>query len=440
MHRILLTSVSLVALGGALTMASTDALAQAAPATPAPAEQSGQTAPAAPASFWDTYKISGYLDAGITFNPANPSDGLNFGQLYTDRANTPLLNQLSAIATRPTDPKATGFDYGFTFQPMYGTDARFTHYFNQFDRVINSRYQFDIVEGDLLFHVPTTDGGTDIKVGEYPTPIGYEVINPTGNPLYSHSYIYNFGIPIKHAGVLTTTHVNPLLDVYLSFDFGNLATPIVSMGDNNEALAFLGGFGFNLLDGNLTIVALTHDGPENACRFFAANDIGGGCNSVFRYFNDIVTTYKVNDTLTLTNELNYVKDDIVQPGVFDHPDAYGVAQYATYTLNDLLTLQGRAEIWRDNQGFFAAAFPANFDFTNAARGLPNTSITVAHATYYEATFGVNIKPPLPDNLSHFNGTLIRPELRFDHAADAHPFDDGTKSNQVTIAADLLIPF
>jgi len=79
MHRIFTTAVSLAALGGALATASTDAFAQQAPA-----------APAAPASWWDTFKLSGYLDGGITVNPDSPSNGINFGHLYTDRANTPL--------------------------------------------------------------------------------------------------------------------------------------------------------------------------------------------------------------------------------------------------------------------------------------------------------------------------------------------------------------
>ena len=93
-------------------------------------------APAPPPSWWDTFKWSGYIDGGITGNPDDPSNGINFGHLYTDRANLPLLNQASVIVTRALDPKATGPDFGFTFQGMYGTDARYTHFYNEFDRSI----------------------------------------------------------------------------------------------------------------------------------------------------------------------------------------------------------------------------------------------------------------------------------------------------------------
>ena len=49
----------------------------------------------------DTLKLSGHIEAGITGNGDGPKNGLNFGHLFTDRANTPLLNQLMLTAERP---------------------------------------------------------------------------------------------------------------------------------------------------------------------------------------------------------------------------------------------------------------------------------------------------------------------------------------------------
>jgi hypothetical protein len=431
MQRTFKNAIALAGVGCALVTAAPQAFAQAA----APA------APAAPAKWTDTLKISGYIEGGITGNTDDPANGINFGHLYTDRANMPVLNQAALMVGRPLDPKATGYDFGFNLWGMYGTDARFTHFFNEFDRSINSRYQFDIVEAKVLVHVPLlTEGGTDVQAGQYVTPIGYEVINPTGNPLYSHSYIYNFSIPIKHTGAFATTHVSPLLDIYYGFDWGNLAQPFGTKGDNNKAMAGLGGIGLNLLDGNLTVLALTHIGPENPDSTFFTTTVAPGAgdiNGTYRYFNDIVVTLKVNEALTLTSEFNYVTDDLVSAN-FNHPSAYGFAQYASYVLNDVLTLQGRAEIWRDDQGFYAAAFPGNFDFTNAGRGLPNGSFNAGKSTYEEITLGVNFKPaglPKP-----FDTLLIRPEIRYDHSDKAKPFNTLTSDHQVTIATDLILSF
>src|SRR5262249_29952679 len=48
--------------------------------------------PPPPPDWWSTVTATGLIDAGVTFNPQLPPDGLNFGQLYTDKANSPLLN------------------------------------------------------------------------------------------------------------------------------------------------------------------------------------------------------------------------------------------------------------------------------------------------------------------------------------------------------------
>src|SRR5579872_6044618 len=177
--------------------------------------QTTDQAPAAPAAWADTLTFSGQIEAGITFNPDSPSDHRNFGHLYTDHSNRPVLNQLLLTAQRPLDPKATDWDFGFKAQIMYGSDARFTHFLGELDRTINDTNQIDVVEANVMVHVPgIAEGGTDLKIGQYPTPIGYEVIDASGNPLYSHSYIFNFGVPSKHTGAYATAHVTSVLDLW----------------------------------------------------------------------------------------------------------------------------------------------------------------------------------------------------------------------------------
>jgi len=78
----------------------------------------------------DTLTVDGFLEGGIAVNPSQPFNGLNWGHLYTDRANTPLFNSAVLTVQRPLDPKAEGFDYGFkvsghgrrrhALQPLYG--------------------------------------------------------------------------------------------------------------------------------------------------------------------------------------------------------------------------------------------------------------------------------------------------------------------------------
>ena len=236
-----------------------------------------------PANWWDTLTVSGSVDAGITFNPDSPGDGLNFGHLFTDKANQPLLNQMLLTVQRPLDPKATDYDFGFKVQAMYGTDARYIHYLGELDYIINDWSQITPVEAWGIVHLPWLfAGGIDVKAGQYVTLEGAETIDPTTNYLYSHSYIFNFGIPLVHTGIMTISHVDPMVDIYAGVDTGVNTTFGNHQGDNNGAAAFHGGIGLNLLDGNLTILATTHIGPEipdtNGFNNTVDNITSCGCN------------------------------------------------------------------------------------------------------------------------------------------------------------------
>jgi hypothetical protein len=388
------------------------------------AASGAQADEAAPASWADTITFSGYIDAGVTANPQNPANDINFGHLYTDRTNTPVLNQFALTATRPLDPKATGYDFGFTFTGMVGTDARYTHFDGELDRTLNGTYQMTILEADALFHLPwLTDGGIDAKLGQWPSPMSAESVTPASNPFYSHSYIYNFGVTVSHTGFWTTTHVDPMLDIYLGIDTGNQTT--LGSGNNNNV-----GVGLNLLGGNLTVVGLSHFGPENP------NGAGEpfSVNGAYRWYNDITTTWKASDTLTLTTDLNYVHDDGF------NTSGYGIAQYVSYQIDDQFTLQGRGEVFWDPEGFYVAAFPNPLDAVNALEGKPNTSFSGGHTTYGELTFGVNYKPPVS---APFTGLVIRPEIRYDASLNGtHPFGTatGTSGHQFTLGTDIIIPF
>jgi hypothetical protein len=203
-------------------------------------------------------------------------------------------------------------------------------------------------------------------------------------------------------------------------------------GDNNRAAAFHGGFGLNLLDGKLTVSATTHIGPENP-NVTPVILAGVDPNTALRYLNDVTVIWKPTDALTLTTDMNYIRDDGF------NATGYGVAQYATYAINDWLKITGRAEVWRDNNGFFVASFPGNLDFVGIEHGNPLAVAIGGGATTYGAlTVGLAIKPPVPKQLE---GLIIRPEIRYDTSLNnTTPFGGGTKGSQWTFASDLIIPF
>jgi len=400
------------------------------PATPAAVEADKPWAPPADFSEWRSgIKLSAQLDAGIVINPQAPRNSTNFGQLFTDKANRPILNSLLLTAERAIDPKATDYDFGFKLQGLYGSDARIVHSLGLFDHAIHDRNQIDVLEANVTAHTPWLfSGGIDFKAGIYPTPLGFEVIDPKANPFYSHSYIFNYGLPFKHFGILSTSHVTDVVDIYFGIDSGTNTT-IGRGGDNNNRPAGIAGIGLNLLGGNLTILALTHIGPEDSL-----NNAPSFANSAERYFNDIVLTYKYTDALSFTTELNYVKEEGFRA------EGYGAAQYASYNISDTVTLNGRAEVWRDNTNFFVNNPVGSLDYVLSQRGKPsNFYVSQRPTTYSEFTVGATWKPTgLPEQISTF---MVRPELRYDRAlAGGSPFDDQRNRGSVTLAADVVIGF
>jgi hypothetical protein len=432
------------------TTAAPAAPAAAAPGTPA-AAPAAEAAAAPPSGLViDGIKLSAQIDAGFSLNPARPTgnalypaDGLNFGQLFTDHANQAQLNQILLTAQKALDPKDPGYQWGFKVQGMYGSDARYTQFLGELNNVVpNDRYQFDIVEADVQAHLPwLTAGGIDLKAGQYPTPLGYETIDPSTNPFYSHSYIFQFGLPFKHTGALATTHVNDVLDVYSGIDTGTNTT-WGPLGDNNGAIGGIGGINLTLLGGNLTALALTHFGPEDATRLLSPQ--GVNANGQWRYYNDIVVTWKATDKWTLVTELNWVRDGYGQVG--KTVNGYGAAEYASYALTDTVALNGRAEVWRDDNNFFVAAFPGNTSYVKAQQGFPvfvvpaqaPNGTAFGNTTYGALTFGVTWKPALPAPVS---ALAIRPELRWDHALTGNdPFNGQRDNNAFTLACDAVLGF
>ncbi len=406
-----------------------------------------------PPSWWDTFSVSGAIDAGLTVNPSYPANGLNFGVLYTDKANSLLLNQVAWLVQRPIDPTSKDYDFGFKIQGFYGSDARYTHFLGESEYWINSRYQVDIVEEAWAqVHLPWLfAGGIDVKGGQFISLQGVEYIDPTQNLLYSHSYIYNFGIAGKLTGIAAVAHVIPEVDIYAGFNTGNFTT-IGWPGDNNGGVGFEGGIGLNLLGGNLTVLATTNIGPQNP-----ATPVGiaacGGCapSSTLRFINDLAVTWKATDKLTFIGEGNLIHDDAAG-GL----DGYGFAGYAAYAINDWLKIIGRGEVWRDNNNFYVSSLgaPGNFNFANSLHGfLFNGGFPVAGAfapaptTYLELTAGLNITaPPIPNFLNlptpaWIKGVVVRPEIRWDTTLNGTtPFNVGTRSTQLTFGGDILVKF
>jgi hypothetical protein len=371
-----------------------------------------------------SFSLTGWIETGFTGNFASPNDRQNFGRLLDDRSNELLLNQFVVTAERMLDPKMSDhFDWGFKFQALYGSDARYLKSTGLLDLTTDALVQPDIPEVWLLAHVPIaeTAGGLDLKLGKYQTCIGAEMSDPRLNPFYSHSYIFNFGAPFNVFGALATLHARPWLDIYAALTRG----VNVTFDDPNNSVAFYGGFGGSFNDGRFSYMATTHIGPEDP------ND-----NHDYRYLSAITLTWKVTDKLKSITDLNYIYEGSVSA------TGYGAAQYFTYAINDWLTAGIRGEVWRDKDGFFVAQFASNNDFIHFELGddtaFDPRTVGGGRTTYGALTVGLNFTPPMPKPLT---GLMIRPEIRYDRSLNGtHPFNDSSDVDMVTAGVDVILSF
>jgi hypothetical protein len=417
-------------------------LAQAedtAPEEPAAEEESGLT-------LGNGINVSGWFQQGITFNSAGPDDRQNFGRLFDDRDDGYRFNQFVLTLERPLEPEPGCFGFGWKAQFMYGSDARFIHYLGILDKATNDTVQPDLVELFGNFHLPIlTPGGLDLKVGHFVTLQGAETIDPNTNPLYSHTYMFNFGIPFKHTGVLGTLHLNDNLDLMAGLTTG------INTGwvDNNDSLAFHGGMTMKLCDEKIVIAPSIHVGPETDSNFYTNGAVDKGDGPVqritvddgdLRTIVDIVTTMQLSENLKSITDLNYGHEegDLGLDG--QDPEWYGIAQYLIFTCNEKTDFVARWETWRDDDGFAAAQFAENDDFMDLQRGIltniDQRTVGGGDTTYHALTLGVNYKPC--ENIK------IRPEIRWDWAnvgeSGVRPFNDSQDDDMFTVGCDVIYTF
>ncbi len=350
-------------------------------------------------------KVSSFIEGSYTYNLDNPAGKVNAGRVFDFEHDAPRMNQLELMIQKPVDvaaaAKAGKFDWGFGVDMMYGADGRLIHAngLSGYNHVTHPINQFDLTQAYVEFALPWM-GGWDVKAGKFVTLMGYETINPTSNPFYSHSYSFGFGIPFTQTGVLVGKTIGDNLSVTAGITRGwDQATK-----DNNGTIDGTGQVKWTI-NPDTALVVNFNVGPE---MFHNNHD--------YRYvINPILSWGTPNNA---KNPWMFALD-----GLFaweEHANIstgktarwYDVTGYIGYKINDMITVNGRAEWFRDEGG--------------SRLGL-DTSV-------YEFTVGATIKP-MPND-KWLGNLSIRPEFRYD-LSNKDGFDGGTKKHQETLALDAI---
>jgi hypothetical protein len=345
----------------------------------------------------------GFIESGLMGRLTGGQDQLP-GRLFDARRPDELrLNQLRLTVDRPYDA-TKDFDLGGRVDLLFGGDAKLTHAAGLLDKTGEGN-------GDAWLDIPQAyaqawfktgaDSGLEVLFGKFVTTHGIEVIDATGNALYSHSYLFDFAIPFTHTGVKANYVFNPQASAYFAVVEGWDV-----FQDNNHDVSYMAGGALSSKEQigghartQYSVNVIT--GPEQA------HNVSNNRTVV-----DNTLTYWWTDKLSESVNADYGTEENV-PGV-GRAQWYGAAHYLTYAVNEYVAPTWRFEGFRDQGG----------------------SRTGVDTAWYESTWGVAVTPwpkdPVLKNLS------FRPELRWDFAGQ--PAFGGGRRDQLTLGFDLVFKF
>ncbi len=366
----------------------------------------------------------------FVWNTTNPANRFNGPVTWTDRSNTPMMNQLYFFAEKATDTGGYGWDFGGRVDLMYGSDARFTTASG-----LETRSQFSSPKwstqrfyGPALpqFYVEAAYNDLKVKVGHYYAPVGYEVVPTTGNFFPSLPYTFQYGEPFTFTGVQATWQVSENVAI------GGGAMQGWDNFDNSTPNT-----GYNV-----TYVENFSDGASLAITCVASNEPVASGAFRNRYLQTNVYSRPLS---RVSDRLNYVAQSdfgYQNDALANGHDAYwyGLNQYLFYKVSDCMTYGIRAEWFRDQNGYRVGGFLGNTTTQPGApsRGLPST-FSGYQGNFFEVTMGANWR--------YSANTTIRPYVRFDWfsgnatgGAGTLPFDSGNGNSQTLIGGDIVTIF
>jgi hypothetical protein len=241
--------------------------------------------------------------------------------------------------------------------------------------------------------------GLLVRVGKFVTLLNQEVIDPEGNSLYSHSYLFAFSAPFTQTGILASYNLTDQWSIMGGITRGWDQ----AFEDNNSAIDFLGQVKW-AMDKDTTLLLNVSIGPQRTNN-----------NSDYRYVLDFVGSHTMSDQLAVAVNADFGWEDGASASG-DTAYWWGIAGYAGYKLTDEFALNGRVEWFHDDDG--------------ARTGVNGINL-------YEFTIGLGIKPFAKDRFGQY--LQIRPEFRWD-LSQKDVFNDFQDDNQLTFGVDVLYAF
>lgn len=383
--------------------------------------------------YWSDIVGHASIEAGIAGNPWTRS-GRNFGQFYSDRANTLTINQIVLSLSHPISGIGSGYGFGFTFEAMYGSDSRFDVTIGLGDRALNGLYQWVPLQAHINLHTPwVLKRGMDFEIGHSYGLMGSEGTTALSRPLYTFNYTSDYIVPFQTIGAIATLHLSSRWDGIIGVDAGN-STSFGRSANNSRPKGYIGMTANRLFDGRLDLHVIGRLGPQGyAGPSVMSPDglmsigIGSQANHLMQYSVDFLTNYRISDHLTASFASTWMYDYVL-PGA-----AYGATGYLAWSLTPALGIGLRGEIFRDDTGSVVLAYPGTTAFKRQLRNAPYAFYAAPPTTYGDLTLGLVYEPFAGNKRSLVGKITFRPEIRIDHSLNGtRPFNRAPGSNNTII--------
>ena len=358
-------------------------------------------------------KIYGWIEPSVN---GSTSSHTNAPAGYDVYANRLELSQAVLFLERlPDTVQTTHIDWGYHLTALYGTDYRFTTakgYFSS--QLLNHHHQygFDPLLEYLDLYLPHVGHSMNIRVGRFTSIPGIESPLAPGNYAFTHSLVYAVS-PDTDTGILATLKLTDQWLLQLGLTAGHDIAPWAT--DAKPSATACVSYTTSSVNDNL---------------YACANGINDGkyaYNNVQQY--DLTWYHKFSKSIHIATEAWYMYQREV-------PALAGPIQPQANT-NAAHCLPGQIHCTAPEYAFDnylqKELSPHDFlsfrsDFLNDKKGQ-----RTGYATRYSENTIL---------WTHWIGSTIqfRPELRFEHAWDAQPYDNGKHPSQLTAAADLIFHF
>ena len=295
----------------------------------------------------------GFLDTSYIWSSNHPTrPGFISGRYFDKDYNDIDFNYFHIFVEKPEKD----WGVGFRLSGDFGRGGELLREATLWGKRLHKEPSAELRESYLTTTIPLGEG-IGVKGGLFVTPMGTEILPNPGayNDNISRSFLFNYGIPLRHLGILLNYPILKTLSVS-----GGAVTGWDDPRDNNRQPSGLWGFSFTPTE-KISLVSNYIYGPEQFHN-----------NSNMRFTMSHVATIKPIDPLTLIGEFTYGHEQKASLGGTRGATWYGFSGIASYNWTERFTTALRSEFFSDRDG---ARLGGDFKGKHADQTLGEVTLT-----------------------------------------------------------------